>query len=157
MTPTYTEVTEEVSNPASVRLDPETGESIRIPSIKHYTIQGESVPVDGYVQVAQISTADNPLTPQINESKVSFTGVGGGKIGGGVGRSNTTSGKKDKSKSGSKKEKKDKKSAEKETARYHEITALIEDYTRELDKAGKAKDRAFGPKKLKAMQAEIAA
>jgi hypothetical protein len=34
---------------------------------------------------------------------------------------------------------------------------LIEDYTRELDKAGKAKDRAFGPKKLKAMQAEIAA
>lgn len=157
MTPTYTEVTEEVSNPASVRLDPETGESIRIPSIKHYTIQGESVPVDGYVQVAQISTADNPLTPEINESKVSFTGVGGGKTGGGVGRSNTTSGKKDKSKSGSKKEKKDKKSAEKETERYHEITALIEDYTRELDKAGKAKDRAFGPKKLKAMQAEIAA
>lgn len=157
MTPTYTEVTEEVSTPASVRLDPETGESIPIPSIKHYTIQGESVPVDGYVQVAQISTVDNPLTPEINESKVSFTGVGGGKIGGGVGRSNTTSGKKDKSKSGSKKEKKDKKSAEKETARYHEITALIEDYTRELDKAGKAKDRAFGPKKLKAMQAEIAA
>lgn len=157
MTPTYTEVTEEVSTPASVRLDPETGESIPIPSIKHYTIQGESVPVDGYVQVAQISTADNPLTPEINESKVSFTGVGGGKTGGGVGRSNTTSGKKGKSKSGSKKEKKDKKSAEKETARYHEITALIEDYTRELDKAGKAKDRAFGPKKLKAMQAEIAA
>ena len=157
MTPTYTEVTEEVSNPASVRLDPETGESIPIPSIKHYTIQGKSVPVEGYVQVAQISTADNPLTPEINESKVSFTGVGGGKTGGGVGRSNTTSGKKDKSKSGSKKEKKDKKSAEKETERYHEITALIEDYTRELDKAGKAKDRAFGPKKLKAMQAEIAA
>lgn len=157
MTPTYTEVTEEVSNPASVRLDPETGESIPIPSIKHYTIQGKSVPVDGYVQVAQISTADNPLTPEINESKVSFTGVGGGKTGGGVGRSNTTSGKKGKSKSGNKKEKKDKKSAEKETERYHEITALIEDYTRELDKAGKAKDRAFGPKKLKAMQAEIAA
>lgn len=157
MTPTYTEVTEEVSNPASVRLDPETGESIPIPSIKHYTIQGKSVPVDGYVQVAQISTADNPLTPEINESKVSFTGVGGGKTGGGVGRSNTTSGKKDKSKSSSKKEKKDKKSAEKETERYHEITALIEDYTRKLDKAGKAKERAFGPKKLKAMQAEIAA
>ena len=157
MTPTYTEVTEEVSNPASVRLDPETGESIPIPSIKHYTIQGKSVPVEGYVQVAQISTADNPLTPEINESKVSFTGVGGGKTSGGVSHSNTTSGKKDKSKSGSKKEKKDKKSAEKETKRYHEITALIEDYARELDKAGKAKDRAFGPKKLKAMQAEIAA
>lgn len=127
------------------------------PVIRRFSIPGPSMEVDGFQQVAQISTADNPLTPEINEKQVSFTGVGGGKAGGGVGRSNTTSGKKDKSKSGSKKEKKDKKSAEKETERYHEITALIEDYTRELDKAGKAKDRAFGPKKLKAMQAEIAA
>lgn len=127
------------------------------PVIRRFSIPGPSMEVDGFQQVAQISTTDNPLTPEINESKVSFTGVGGGKTGGGVGRSNTTSGKKDKSKSSSKKEKKDKKSAEKETERYHEITALIEDYTRELDKAGKAKDRAFGPKKLKAMQAEIAA
>lgn len=127
------------------------------PVIRRFSIPGPSMEVDGFQQVAQISTADNPLTPEINEKQVSFTGVGGGKTGGGVGRSNTTSGKKDKSKSGSKKEKKDKKSAEKETERYHEITTLIEDYTRELDKAGKAKDRAFGPKKLKAMQAEIAA
>lgn len=127
------------------------------PVIRRFSIPGPSMEVDGFQQVAQISTADNPLTPEINEKQVSFTGVGGGKTGGGVGRSNTTSGKKDKSKSGSKKEKKDKKSSEKETERYHEITALVEDYTRELDKAGKAKDRAFGPQKLKAMQAEIAA
>lgn len=127
------------------------------PVIRRFSIPGPSMEVDGFQQVAQISTADNPLTPEINEKQVSFTGVGGGKTGGGVGRSNTTSGKKDKSKSGSKKEKKDKKKAESETERYHEITALIEDYARELDKAGKAKDRAFGPKKLKAMQAEIAA
>lgn len=127
------------------------------PVIRRFSIPGPSMEVDGFQQVAQISTADNPLTPEINEKQVSFTGIGGGKTGGGVGRSNTTSGKKDKSKSGSKKEKKDKKSAEKETKRYHEITVLIEDYARELDKAGKAKDRAFGPKKLKAMQAEIAA
>lgn len=127
------------------------------PVIRRFSIPGPSMEVDGFQQVAQISTADNPLTPEINEKQVSFTGIGGGKTGGGVGRSNTTSGKKDKSKSGSKKEKKDKKSAEKETKRYHEITVLIEDYARELDKAGKAKDRAFGPQKLKAMQAEIAA
>ena len=127
------------------------------PVIRRFSIPGPSMEVDGFQQVAQISTADNPLTPEINEKQVSFTGIGGGKTGGGVGRSNTTSGKKDKSKSGSKKEKKDKKKAESETERYHEITALIEDYARELDKAGKAKDRAFGPKKLKAMQAEIAA
>lgn len=122
----------------------------------HWTIPGPPKEVEGYVDVPQIAIGDNPDTPNIKENTVSFTGVGGGKAGGGISHSKTTTGKKDKS-SGSKKEKKDKKSAEKETERYHEITALIEDYTRELDKAGKAKDRAFGPKKLKAMQAEIAA
>ena len=157
MVPTYTEYSE----PAET-VEIQQGENpdgtpkmVKYTAVRHHTVQGPSIEVDGYTQVAQISTEDNPLTPQINESKVSFTGVGGGKTGGGVGHSNTTSGKK--SGSGSKKEKKDKKSSEKETERYHEITALIEDYTRELDKAGKAKDRAFGPKKLKAMQAEIAA
>lgn len=122
----------------------------------HWTIPGPPKEVEGYVDVPQIAIGDNPDTPNIKENTISFTGVGGGKTGGGISHSKTTTGKNDKS-SGSKKEKKDKKSAEKETARYHEITALIEDYTRELDKAGKAKDRAFGPKKLKAMQAEIAA
>lgn len=159
MVPTYTEYSE----PAET-VEIQQGENpdgtpkmVTYTAVRHHTVQGPSIEVDGYTQVAQISTTDNSLTPEINESKVSFTGVGGGKTGGGIGRSNTTSGKKDKSKSSSKKEKKEKKSAEKETERYHEITALIEDYTRELDKAGQAKDRAFGPKKLKAMQAEIAA
>lgn len=122
----------------------------------HWTIPGPPKEVEGYVDVPQIAIGDNPDTPNIKENTVSFTGVGGGKAGGGISHSKTTTGKKDKS-SGSKKEKKETKKAESETERYHEITALIEDYTRELDKAGKAKDRAFGPKKLKAMQAEIAA
>lgn len=122
----------------------------------HWTIPGPPKEVEGYVDVPQIAIGDNPDTPNIEENTVSFTGVGGGKASGGISHSKTTTGKKDKS-SGSKKEKKETKKAESETERYHEITALIEDYTRELDKAGKAKDRAFGPKKLKAMQAEIAA
>lgn len=122
----------------------------------HWTIPGPPKEVEGYVDVPQIAIGDNPDTPNIKENTVSFTGVGGGKAGGGISHSKTTTGKKDKS-SGSKKEKKETKKAESETERYHEITALIEDYTRELDKAGKAKDRVFGPKKLKAMQAEIAA
>lgn len=122
----------------------------------HWTIPGPPKEVEGYVDVPQIAIGDNPDTPNIKENTISFTGVGGGKIGGGISHSKTTTGKNDKS-SGSKKEKKETKKAESEIERYHEITALIEDYTRELDKAGKAKDRAFGPKKLKAMQAEIAA
>ena len=122
----------------------------------HWTIPGPPKEVEGYVDVPQIAIGDNPDTPNIKENTISFTGVGGGKTGGGISHSKTTTGKNDKS-SGSKKEKKETKKAESEIERYHEITALIEDYTRELDKAGKAKDRAFGPKKLKAMQAEIAA
>ena len=159
--PTYTEMFDEEGSEVKVWQDnPDEeggGHYNTYRGVRKYSVPGEPITVIGHTTVAQISTADNPLTPEINEKQVSFTGIGGGKTGGGVGRSNTTSGKKNKSKSGSKKEKKDKKSAEKETERYHEITALIEDYARELDKAGKAKDRAFGPKKLKAMQAEIAA
>ena len=127
-----------------------------INTYEHWTIPGPPKEVEGYVDVPQIAMGDNPDTPNIKENTISFTGVGGGKTGGGISHSKTTTGKNDKS-SGSKKEKKETKKAESEIERYHEITALIEDYTRELDKAGKAKDRAFGPKKLKAMQAEIAA
>lgn len=127
-----------------------------INTYEHWTIPGPPKEVEGYVDVPQIAIGDNPDTPNIKENTISFTGVGGGKTGGGISHSKTTTGKNAKS-SGSKKEKKETKKAESEIERYHEITALIEDYTRELDKAGKAKDRAFGPKKLKAMQAEIAA
>lgn len=127
-----------------------------INTYEHWTIPGPPKEVEGYVDVPQIAIGDNPDAPNIKENTISFTGVGGGKTGGGISHSKTTTGKNDKS-SGSKKEKKETKKAESEIERYHEITALIEDYTRELDKAGKAKDRAFGPKKLKAMQAEIAA
>ena len=166
MVPTYEEHTTEVGKesfeyeyPNPTEDDPGHKDIITgtRPILKTWSVPGESMEVDGVMQVAQIATGDDPKTPEIEHMTASFTSVGGGKTGGGVGRSNTTSGKKDKSKSGSKKEKKDKKSAEKETERYHEITSLIEDYARELDKASKAKDRAFGPQKLKAMQAEIAA
>ena len=102
-------------------------------------------PVKEWVQFASIGTDTNPAKPaNIHYRSPSSSG--------GISTSSTSS-----NSSNSKKEKKDKKSAEKETERYHEITALIEDYTKELEKAGKAKDRAFGPAKVKAMQAEIAA
>lgn len=118
-----------------------------ISSMSTTTRQTGTKDLEETIDVAQISVGDKAGEPP----KITYRGA---KSSGGVSKSSTPS--KNKS-SGNKKEKKEKKSAEKETERYHEITALIEDYTRELDKAGKAKDRAFGPKKLKAMQAEIAA
>lgn len=118
-----------------------------ISSMSTTTRQTDTKDLEETIDVAQIGVGDKAGKPP----KITYRGA---KSSGGVSKSSTPS--KNKS-SGNKKEKKEKKSAEKETERYHEITALIEDYTRELDKAGKAKDRAFGPKKLKAMQAEIAA
>lgn len=151
--PTYTEVA--VPGEEVTYYDSE-GQPQTRRGWKHYTVPGDPIEVEGSVPVPHISINDDDLAANtISEKIISFSGVGGGKTSGGISHSKITNGKK--SGSSSSKEKKDKKSAEKETERYHEITALIEDYTRELDKAGKAKDRAFGPKKLKAMQAEIAA
>ena len=151
--PTYTEVVE--PGEEVIYYDSE-GQPQTRRGWKHYTVPGDPIEVEGSVPVPHISINDNDLAAnKISEKTISFSGVGGGKKAGGISKSKTTSGKKPDS--GNSKEKKDKKSAEKETERYHEITALVEDYTRELEKAGKAKDRAFGPKKLKAMQAEIAA
>ena len=151
--PTYTEVA--VPGEEVTYYDSE-GQPQTRRGWKHYTVPGDPIEVEGSVPVPHISINDDDLAANtISEKIISFSGVGGGKTSGGISHSKTTNGKK--SGSSSSKEKKDKKSAENETERYHEITALIEDYTRELDKAGKAKDRAFGPKKLKAMQAEIAA
>lgn len=151
--PTYTEVVEPGEE---VTYYDSEGQPQTRRGWKHYTVPGDPIEVEGSVPVPHISINDDDLAAHtISEKTISFSGVGGGKTGGGISHSKTTNGKK--SGSSSSKEKKDKKSAEKETERYHEITALIEDYTRELDKAGKAKDRAFGSKKLKAMQAEIAA
>lgn len=151
--PTYTEV---VDLGEEVTYYDSEGQPQTRRGWKHYTVPGDPIEVEGSVPVPHISINDDDLAANtISEKTISFSGVGGGKTGGGISHSKTTNGKK--SGSSSSKEKKDKKSAEKETERYHEIMALIEDYTRELDKAGKAKDRAFGPKKLKAMQAEIAA
>lgn len=151
--PTYTEVA--VPGEEVTYYDSE-GQPQTRRGWKHYTVPGDPIEVEGSVPVPHISINDDDLAANtISEKIISFSGVGGGKTSGGISHSKTTNGKK--SGSSSSKEKKDKKSAEKETERYHEITALVEDYTRELDKAGKAKDRAFGPKKLKAMQAEIAA
>ena len=42
-----------------------------------------------------------------------------------------------------------------ELERYYEIKKAIEDNEKALDRLGKAKDRAYGPNKLKYIEAEI--
>ena len=128
-----------------VEGDFEGGYRTKITETSSTSATGEVDHITEAVQYASLGTVEGGVKkPLIYHSP---------KSAGGVAKSATSAGKS----SGSKKEKKDKKKAESETERYHEITSLIEDYARELDKASKAKDRAFGPKKLKAMQAEIAA
>ena len=125
--------------------DFEGGYSTKITETSSTSATGEVDHITEAVQYASLGTVEGGVKkPLIYRSP---------KSAGGVAKSATSAGKS----SGSKKEKKDKKKAESETERYHEITSLIEDYARELNKASKAKDRAFGPQKLKAMQAEIAA
>ena len=57
--------------------------------------------------------------------------------------------------SGKKKETKDKKKADDEIERYHVIKEQIDDVSRTLDKLSKAKDRAWGPQRIKMMNQEI--
>ena len=86
---TYTEYSQsELVSPAEY----ETVDGVRTltkPSTwsrKTWTVPGESVEVDGVVQVAQISTEGNPMSPAVK-----YTGTGGSSRGGGVSPSSTPS------------------------------------------------------------------
>ena len=109
--------------------------------------------VDGYEdvtekkQVASISyDGSNP------QSNIRYVGHGGASTG------NKTGAAENAKKSGGNKKNnsQEEKDVKKEVDRYHVIKNQLEDVTSELDAISKAKDRAFGPKKLKLMDAEIA-
>ena len=152
--PTYTEYSQtEQSDPGT--KDPETGMYITPPTWakKTWTVPGKSIEVDGFAQVAQISTEDGKVGPP----QIKFTGTAGSSKGfGGVSPSST------KSSGGGNKQSKEAKKIDKKTNeeveedRYHVITEQLERLNDELEKISKAKDRAFGPKKLALMDAEIA-
>lgn len=118
---------------------------------KTWTVPGESIEVDGVVQVAQISTEGNPMSPAIK-----YTGTGGSSRGGGVSPSSTSSGGggggSDKPKEHNSGERKDVKD---EKERYHVIKNQIEDLTSAYDRISKAKDRAFGSARLANLNKEI--
>ena len=108
--------------------------------VPKYEIEGTEGP-------GGITTAFAPAPPPtISNGSTTSGGAGKGKGGGGGG-----GGSEPKPNKGTKKRKSD------EIERYHEAERSIERTSAALDRLSKAKDRAFGANKIKAIDAEIAA
>lgn len=119
----------------------------------HYTVPAGFKDVEGVVQVAQISTEENSMSPA-----VTYTGTGGASVGGGISPSSTSSGSGGgggSSKSQEHNNEKHKNPTD-EKERYHVIKNQIEDLSAQYDRIGKAKDKAFGPNRIKLLDQEIA-
>lgn len=151
--PTYTEVVEpgnevEIVTGTNPDGSPHT-ETIQ--GVKRYTVPGEPQKVMGYVQVAQISTDENPMTPDIT-----FVGTGGGNAAGYSPRSSGTGGggKGGGGGSGSKptKKKAEKRDSMKIEDRYSTVKAAIDDVQREMDKFSANQDDMWGGAKLNALK-----
>ena len=152
--PTYTEVVEpgnevEIVTGTNPDGSPHT-ETIQ--GVKRYTVPGEPQKVMGYVQVAQISTDENPMTPDIT-----FVGTGGGNAAGYSPRSSGTGGTGGKGGGGGSGSKPTKKKAEKRDSmkvedRYSTVKAAIDDVQREMDKFSANQDDMWGGAKLNALK-----
>ena len=140
--PTYTEYSQ------SMQTDPgekdANGMWITPPTWSRHTwtVPGPSKEVDGYVQVAQISTEGSNIGPP----KITYTGNGGvsssakkgGKSGGGGG--------------GSKKKPAEKPKKSDIVERYKEVNDLLDDMADAMEDASKAADRLYGKGRLDLMK-----
>lgn len=153
--PTYTEVVEpgnevEIVTGTNPDGSPHT-ETIQ--GVKRYTVPGEPQKVMGYVQVAQISTDENPMTPDIT-----FVGTGGGNAAGYSPRSSGTGGGGGKgggggsSKAPKKKDDPGKRESLKIADRYSTVQAAIDDTQRSLDKLDDTMSDMWGGVKLAALR-----
>lgn len=153
--PTYTEVKEPVKDyieevdigDGSGRTRPRSVGS----AWRTYVVPGKPQKVKGYVPVAQISTEDNPKTPDINEGKLPTTYTGHGS----VAPSSTK-----KSGGGSTKNKPTKQTTKKSDVvdRYKEIIDSLDNVKRAQDKVKNGLDQLYGKSRLDAMdeyQAEL--
>ena len=147
--PTYTEIKEPTS-PVTVYETQSDGTSRPITKYgwRSYTVPGPSVEVDGVVQVAQISTEENSMSPAIK-----YTGTGGSNRGGGVSPSSTSGKGGGKGSGGGSSKKSEGKPKKTDVVdRYKEVEDKIDDIKNSADKASSAMDRLFGAKKIKKMQ-----
>lgn len=156
--PTYDEYTEVQDAGEKVvkeeYLNQETGQietrDVHKPNYvkRTYTVPGPTYKVQGYEQIAQISTSENPIEPDI--SSTVYTGVGGtanngsSNIGGGVSDSSTKSSNKTSAASHTH-----------EVNRYSNEENAVNGLSDAYDRLSKMKDKAFGASKLQIMESEI--
>lgn len=162
--PTYREYRTWVpqESPKVEYTDPMTGKTTQVdhpPSgyYETYTVPGPDYTVEGYEQIAQISTAENPLEPEITNSeapKVAYTGVGGTSNRGSTNRGGGVSSNSTKSSSSSS-NKTSAASQSNTVHRYSQESAAVNDLTKEYSRLNKAKDSAFGASKIQAMEQEL--
>lgn len=120
-------------------------------SQERYTVPGKPYEVEGYVQVAQISTDENPLTADIT-----YVGTGGGNAAGSSPRSSGISSSSGGGGGGSSSPATKKQYTKKSDVvdRYHEINAAIEDLSDALSDVNKQSDRLYGKSRISAMEQE---
>ena len=151
-------------------IDPYTGNVIygetMVPEYTKASVPGEPVEVEGFAAVAQISTVDNPLTPEITTNT-----VGGGGSGGGTSKpaatyspnrgpvapsatkgSNSGGGGGSKEKEASKAEQIDKTKKHEVVERYKEVNDALDDLSDEYEKASRSADRLWGEHRLDALR-----
>ena len=161
--PTYSEQIQDITYREVPRYEvDENGEQkqvgvSRVPEYRKATVPGKPVTVEGYVAVAQISTEDNPMTADVNES------VAGGKApmtssqSSGAASYTPTSSRGSvspsaKKGSGGSKSKPAKKieTTKKEDVidRYKELEDSLDDLTDALNDANKMEDRLWGQSRI---------
>ena len=153
--PTYTEVVEPGNSVDIVTgTNPDgTPHTETVQGVKRYTVPGEPQKVMGYVQVAQISTDENPMT-----ADVTYVGTGGGNAAGRSPGASGTGGKGGGKGGGGGSAPKHqaikakKYESMKKDDRYSTIKASIEEVQKSLDKYNDAVDDSWGSAKIRALQ-----
>lgn len=153
--PMYAEMVE----PSEVRVwedDPESpdgGHYVTRHTWNHYTVPNGTKKVMGKVQVAQISTEENGMTPEIT-----WTGTGGGNAAGysprssGTGSKPSSGGGGGSSKAPEKKDDPGERESLKIEDRYSTVQAAIDDTQRSLDKLDDTMSDMWGGVKLAALR-----
>jgi hypothetical protein len=166
--PTYIERAEPAYFTAYETHTDANGNITQVPTVrvgwKKYSVPSEPMEVEGYAAVAQISTVDNPLTPQItssvagggspaasyspNRGSIAPSATKGSNSGGG--------GKSSKEKEASKPKTIDKTKKNEVVERYKEVNDALDDLADEYEKASRSADRLWGEHRLDALRKQNA-
>ena len=159
--PTYTEVMEPGQTVRVQQGEDENGNPnwVEYTGVKKYSVPGEPMTVEGYAAVAQISTEDNPLTVDINESVAGGSApMSNGQRSGAASytpsRGSVAPSAKDGSGSGSgggstkPAEKTDTTKKEDVVDRYKELNDALDDVADAMEDVSKEADRLYGKARI---------